>query len=319
MAIRAGLQRVLAEYQGAAKEPFKGHPLANFLRGNFAQVVESVVANTERYLVTGSPGKGNWAAGPWVAVFDRTVTESAERGFYIVYLFAENAHGVYLSLNQGVTDVRKRYAVGFAEALRVGAQDIAARVGRYPTHFRPGPIDLAATKTLTKGYELGNALAVYYPADALPNDETIQADLRTMVDLYHRAVLSGGMAPVSTTDDDSDLPPEILELEEDLSAYREHKRVERDPKIARAVKRAKGYTCEVCDLNFEKLYGEIGRQFIEAHHLQPVSTVKGQVLRRNPVTDFAVLCSNCHRMIHRTGRPHDVAGLRAIVQRARQL
>lgn len=317
--LREGLQRVLNEYAGASREAFGQHPLADFLRETLPSAIEAVIGNDERYKVTGSPGKGRWATGPWVAVFDRTVTESATTGFYVVYLFAENGSGVYLSLNQGVTSVRERYPVDFEEALRVGAQDLAARVGQYPARFKPGRIDLGATVDLTTGYEAGNALGVFYERNALPPDETIQADLRTMLDLYHRAVLSSGMSPISTTDDDSDLPPEVLELEEDLSAFREHKRVERDPKIARAVKKAKGYTCEVCDLNFEKLYGEIGRQYIEAHHLQPVSTVKGQVLRRNPLTDFAVLCSNCHRMIHRTGKPHDVANLRAIVWQSRSL
>jgi 5-methylcytosine-specific restriction protein A len=165
---------------------------------------------------------------------------------------------------------------------------------------------------LTVGYEAGNALAAYYPAAALPDEETLQADLCSMLALYRRIILTGGMTPISKTDDDSDLPAGLHE--EDYTVFREHKRIERDAKLAREVKKRKGYTCEVCDLNFEQMYGEIGKDFIEAHHLQPVSEVKGQKLLRDPIKDFAVLCSNCHRMIHKTGKPHDVEGLRTVVQ-----
>ena len=36
-------------------------------------------------LVEGSPGQGNWAAVPWISVFDPAITTSATRGYYVVY------------------------------------------------------------------------------------------------------------------------------------------------------------------------------------------------------------------------------------------
>jgi len=58
--------------------------------------------------------------------------------------------------------------------------------------------------------------------------------------------------------------------------------------------------CEVCKLSFQERYGDIGRDFIEAHHLLPVSQLKTSTRVR--IEDIALLCSNCHRMIHR-GNP----------------
>lgn len=58
--------------------------------------------------------------------------------------------------------------------------------------------------------------------------------------------------------------------------------------------------CEVCDFNFEKCYGAHGRDFIEAHHLDPLSK-RGGVDAPTSVEDFALLCANCHRMIHHRG------------------
>lgn len=41
-----------------------------------------------------------------MAVFNKEITESAQRGYFIVYLFREDMEGVYLSLNQGMNEIR---------------------------------------------------------------------------------------------------------------------------------------------------------------------------------------------------------------------
>ncbi|MEG4458101.1 HNH endonuclease [Microcoleus sp. N9_A1] len=60
-----------------------------------------------------------------------------------------------------------------------------------------------------------------------------------------------------------------------------------------------GYICKACDFNFEARYGEVGKQFIEAHHTIPISSLSKAKIKLDPIQDFTVLCSNCHRMIHR--------------------
>lgn len=55
--------------------------------------------------------------------------------------------------------------------------------------------------------------------------------------------------------------------------------------------------CELCGFDFEKVYGELGRDFIEGHHINPVSQMKeGDVSK---VEDIKMLCSNCHKIVHR--------------------
>jgi hypothetical protein len=73
---------------------------------------------------------------------------------------------------------------------------------------------------------------------------------------------------------------------------------ERDPKLRAAAVLIHGTNCTVCKFNFEEFYGKRGAEFIEVHHLRPVSSLKEKV-KVNPKTDMTVLCSNCHRMIHR--------------------
>jgi 5-methylcytosine-specific restriction protein A len=53
-----------------------------------------------------------------------------------------------------------------------------------------------------------------------------------------------------------------------------------------------------------------GTEIFEAHHLIPIAMLKGQKVSRNPKTDFAVLCANCHRMIHRFESPWDLDAFR---------
>ena len=55
--------------------------------------------------------------------------------------------------------------------------------------------------------------------------------------------------------------------------------------------------CQVCGFDFEKTYGEIGKDFIEGHHTIPVSDLKEN--DKTKVEDIALVCSNCHKMLHR--------------------
>lgn len=68
-----------------------------------------------------------------------------------------------------------------------------------------------------------------------------------------------------------------------------------------------GYVCQVCGMNFEKTYGELGKDYIEVHHLHPVSQGERKV---DPIKDLIPLCSNCHSMIHRQEDVSDWKGLR---------
>lgn len=55
--------------------------------------------------------------------------------------------------------------------------------------------------------------------------------------------------------------------------------------------------CEVCGFNFEEKYGDLGKDFIEAHHVKAVSSMKED--EKTKLEDLVMVCSNCHSMIHR--------------------
>ena len=93
--------------------------------------------------------------------------------------------------------------------------------------------------------------------------------------------------------------------------YREHLVRERSIRLASQAKIRDGYTCRVCGINFEQLYGRLGHAFAEAHHL--VALGKLARARRNSAQDLATVCANCHRMLHRL--PPRSLGLSALKRR----
>jgi 5-methylcytosine-specific restriction protein A len=94
-----------------------------------------------------------------------------------------------------------------------------------------------------------------------------------------------------------------------------HLRRERSPKLAQAKKARVLHTtgklaCEVCMFEFKAVYGDRGAGFIECHHLKPLASLPG--IKTIRLVDLALLCANCHRMVH-VRRPWlDLKALRAI-------
>lgn len=88
--------------------------------------------------------------------------------------------------------------------------------------------------------------------------------------------------------------------------------IKRDARIVAKSKRQFGSVCQVCSFDFGKVYGAIGEGFIEAHHIDPLHLREGKN-RPTSVNDFAMLCSNCHRMIHRADNAFTIEQLKAIV------
>jgi len=103
--------------------------------------------------------------------------------------------------------------------------------------------------------------------------------------------------PVFKEEDDELVFPEGKEI------YELHRAKERSKAVVNlAKKKAKErdpfLCCSVCNFSFLKEYGvELGENFIEAHHTKPLSEITGEV--ETKVEDLALVCSNCHRMLHR--------------------
>ncbi|MBA2590340.1 MAG: HNH endonuclease [Alphaproteobacteria bacterium] len=74
--------------------------------------------------------------------------------------------------------------------------------------------------------------------------------------------------------------------------------------------------CSVCELEFEKRYGGLGKDFIHVHHIVPIAKI-GKAYRLNPIRDLRPVCPNCHAMLHLgDGRTLGIKELRAIFKKS---
>lgn len=67
--------------------------------------------------------------------------------------------------------------------------------------------------------------------------------------------------------------------------------------------------CSICDFDFEKKYGDLGKGFIHVHHLVPVSDI-GRTYQVDPIKDLRPVCPNCHSILHKTNPPLTIEELK---------
>ncbi|WP_004445185.1 HNH endonuclease [Clostridium botulinum] len=74
-----------------------------------------------------------------------------------------------------------------------------------------------------------------------------------------------------------------------------------------------GYKCSICGFDFEKIYGEVGKNVIEVHHLKPLYSI-GKEYSVNPIRDLVAVCSNCHTIIHKRRIPFTIEEMKEILK-----
>lgn len=302
-----------SNYLEYKNEKIAGHVLHKRLTNDFPEALKSQFPDL---LITGSIGKGNWADIPWLALLHPLITSTPQEGFYVVYLIDPEARTVVLSLNQGVTEVERGFSSGKAvfSELSTRAQVMRDRSGALPHRLSQTKIDLHNKGSKkARQYTAAHAFGRTYDAARLLNGEQMLSDLRIMVQAYNEIIRNGGQAALvdfEGSDEGSIVERKKMSL---------HQRYDRMGNVSEIVKDRKGYICEACSFDFEKTYGELGSHYIEAHHLKPFKDLAPEDVRYlDPIKDFAVLCANCHRMIHRQEDPSDLQALIAAVEKGRK-
>lgn len=307
--LRDAFQEIMNKYPQVRNEDFIGNPFASFIRHELPELFQSYFSQFENLIWIASPGKGRWADAPWIAILNPLVTETAQRGYYPVYLFTSSLNSVYLSLNQGMTEIRREFPTDEAKGiLRHRAQVLRRRLTpEYKNVFTEDEIHLEhrGPNTRLAFYEPGHTFGIRYDKESLPSTEKIIEDLSSMLNLYNLAIARGGTIEfdnITPTDSDSTT---LIDLTlEEQRRYRYHRIIERNQRLSNEAKRVHGYICEVCGFNFEQIYGPLGKNYIEAHHKIPLHRLStSDRFRLSAKDDFAVVCSNCHSMLHRPGTP----------------
>jgi 5-methylcytosine-specific restriction protein A len=143
-----------------------------------------------------------------------------------------------------------------------------------------------------KGLERGGRLEAEVWSDFISRPQLL-AETANAIRLN---VTKGVPIEPSSSEDDEEFEAEEGKVLTRVHFSRERNRKLVEQKKAAALKKDGKLSCEVCSFDFEAHYGTRGRGFIEAHHVKPVHTLKPGDKTR--LEDLALLCSNCHRMVH---------------------
>jgi 5-methylcytosine-specific restriction protein A len=126
--------------------------------------------------------------------------------------------------------------------------------------------------------------------------------LAAVAEAIRKGASEASTEPNTTLPTEAPIDPDE-EFQEGAVLTRLHKRRERDPKASAKKKAAVlqetgRLQCEACRFDFAVAYGELGIGFAECHHRLPLASLGSRM--RTRLADLAILCANCHRMIHKT-------------------
>lgn len=308
------LARVAREYVYERAKPIADNELANMIRRDLALEGRKLVSmRAEDYRVKASPGPNVWASVPWLGFFDTLVTETAQKGFYVVFLINPDTQDIYLSLNQGTTEIEKEFGrKQYLDVLTRRAADIRARVKDVSHGFSDEPIHLGSSGMLPEGYEAGHALGLKFRPESI-QDDAVDTALQQMLHIYSMLVERGGTIPTDMMTAEA----QTSEIDE-ARKYILSRRIERSRKVRSNVLTGRPLACDACGLDPQKDYSYNGRREnvpLDVHHLTPLVSLREGELRRFKIPDdFAVLCPTCHRVIHKQADPSDLDALRRTIR-----
>ncbi len=309
-----GLERVANEFVYRRAEKFAQNEFGNFVRLDLAiEARKRLIFLPHDLKVKSSVGAGKWAAVPWLAFFDPIITETATKGFYVVYLINAQTQEISLSLNQGTTEVYREFGeTNGREVLKRRAADMRQRVHDYCKNFSSNPIELGSQESLPKGYEAGHAFGRTYLSGAI-NPDQFYNDLEKMLFAYEALIDRGGIIPSDVMNEEAQ-SSDITETRK----YVLSRRIERSSKVRREVLSKGPIRCQGCGLDpiiHLNYQGRPQNSPLDIHHSKPIGQLReGETRRYKVPDDFMILCPTCHRLIHKQKNSSDLQALRSQIK-----
>lgn len=192
---------------------------------------------------------------------------------------------VFNRLMNGEKSTRTLSAITFEYFLKKILQDFAPAQFAICLEALLKHIDYMET---TRGYTMGLVRAIYVK--------------------YKNFEKTLGSAEIDQELEESSFP-------EGKEKYRLHRYKERNSALIKSAKKTYRQIdlkmqCQICQFSFLVEYGELGEDYIEAHHVFPISELK--VETETKIEDIAMVCANCHRMLHRKRPWLEIENLRTL-------
>lgn len=261
------------------------------------------------YEVKGSVGQGNIAEIPHICIFDRDITLSAERGYYIVFLFDSTMSHVFLSLNQGWTQYKKEFKSEAKKVLKKTTKKIKTFV-HAANGFSTDNISLQTKKGLGTGYELGNICSKSYIKGQIPEAEVIAQDLKSLIGIYRnlKTIIGKSTINILLSHDEDHFQNEIQSPPEHRLPPGPIEKPQRKETIGSSWERDKNPSAEalynashMCELDNQHntfISAKSGLMYVEAHHLIPMEFQEEFDFSIDVPENIIALCPLCHRKFH---------------------
>ena len=307
-----------SKYIEETKRPYSATPNTKIITQSIPALLRETLSLGEEYKVYGSVGKGRWVEIPWLAILDRTITTSTERGYYVVVLFDKNIQTFYLSLALGWSQFAAEFGrkVGLIK-MRSVANHYARVLNSRPVGFEEGLIDLGAEKALGRGYEIGSVFSKKYLVNSFSQEE-FYADLEQVIASYKELKTIVGdsilnievedfeenstvesfkkkVAAASFADDTDAAMAELIKAANNApTQYRSVLKtaIVRNKKFADVVKNRAGHICELCGR--QPFIQKNGKPYAEADHVIPLG---GDTKGKDSPDNMRCLCAQCHAIV----------------------
>lgn len=318
---------ILSNYLTEKEKLFRSNQLADYIRGKpYGVITKEAHIDTNIYIIEGFPGKGNWAGIPHIDIIDREITNTPTKGYYIVYLFKGNMTGIYLSLNQGWTYFKKTFTRNNPKAkIKQVTNAFRYKLKSPLVDFSFDEIDLKSPTRLGKGYESGHICGKFYPSHDLPDNQILINDLRNLIGVYRelkgilglksyedivKEILEYDYSPLNMDDiEDKQYQskvivskptntPETPQKKPKETTRNNIKTFPRNPGKAKEALIEAKYRCETDPSHLTFIAKKTDQNYVEAHHLIPMSVQKDFTYDLDVPGNIISLCPNCHRKYH---------------------
>lgn len=135
-----------------------------------------------KYLMDCSIGEGRKAHVPWITIFDKEITNTAQKGIYVVILFSKGLNKFYLSLNQGYFYYKEYIKVTPKKNAKLVSKKLYDMLENQGNFNRE--IDLCSTADTPRGYEAAHILGKEYTLDDKFDENELYQDINSILKLY---------------------------------------------------------------------------------------------------------------------------------------
>ena len=195
MGLRSNFLRLMDQYGDVFDLVFKTKDFKNsfsdLIRKDIPECIKREISLPDDiYKIKGSYGAGKWTAVPWIAIFDTRITSSAQKGIYIVYLLNKDTKKLYLTLNQGATNIAQKgdedTKPRFSSIAIINNKETDEQLERNAAEIR-NELKIAHApysnliNTGVTGYDMGAIYSKEYTMDNLPEDAELVKDLEDFI------------------------------------------------------------------------------------------------------------------------------------------